>query len=109
MRIIGAAVKQSIKNGLKSYMDGMVGCMCICMWVYLFFFTDFSGLTAHRKAKVVPYGTVVDNTLLKHVFRAVRFPARAWHHVLRSHGLDIMARAVDATVASPVYSIATVA
>ena len=45
------------------------------------------------------HGTVVDNTLLKHVFRAVRFPARAWHHVLRSHGLDIMARAVAATVA----------
>ena len=44
-------------------------------------------------------GTVVDNTLLKHVFRAVRFPARAWHHNLRSRGLDIMARAVAATVA----------
>ena len=68
------------------------------MLVYMFF-NDFSGLRALREAKVVPYGTVVDNALLKYIFRAVRFPARAWHHVLRSHGLDIMARAVAATVA----------
>ena len=68
------------------------------MLVYMFF-NDSSGLRALRDAKVVPYGTVVDNTLLKHVFRAVWFPARACHHVLRSHGLDIMARAVAATVA----------
>ena len=72
--------------------------LCICMLVCMFF-NDSSGLRALREAKVVLYGTVVDNTLLNHVFRAVRFAARAWHHVLRSHGLDIMARAVAATVA----------
>ena len=37
--------------------------------------------------------------MLKHIFRAVRVPARALHHVLRSHGLAIIARAVVATVA----------
>ena len=64
MRNIGAAVQQSIKNGLKSYMDGMYGCMCSFMLVCMFF-TDFLGLNAHIKAKNVPYGTVVDNALLK--------------------------------------------
>ena len=40
-------------------------------------FNDFSGLRALREAKMVPYGMVVDNALLKHVFRAVRFSVRA--------------------------------
>ena len=53
--------------------------MLVGIYVFQFF---FSALRALREAKVVPYATVVDNTLLKHVFRAVRFPARAWHHVL---------------------------
>ena len=45
------------------------------MHAYMFF-NDFSGLRAPREAKVIPDGTVVDKTLLKHVFRAVRFQAR---------------------------------
>ena len=108
-RILEPQSSNRLKTGSSHvWMVWLDVCAYVCGYICSFF-TDLSGLTAHRKAKVVPYGTVVDNTLLKHVFRAVRFPARAWHHVLRSHGLDIMARAVDATVASPVYSIATVA
>ena len=35
-----------------------------------FSFEDFSRLRALAEPKVVPYGRVVDNTLLKHVFRS---------------------------------------
>ena len=42
------------------------------------FFEDFSVLTALTEPEVVPYGNVVDNTLLRLVFSAVVFPARAW-------------------------------
>ena len=69
------------------------------MYVGIYVFQSFLGTRELREAEVVPYGTVVDNLFLKHVFRAVRFQGRAWHHVLKSHGLKIMAGAIAATVA----------
>ena len=48
------------------------------------FFEVFSRLTALTEPIVVPDGTgrVLDNTLLRHVFSAVVFPARAWHMIV---------------------------
>ena len=48
------------------------------------FFKDLSRLRALTELKMVPYGRVVDNTLLRHVFSAVVIPARAWH-VIKVH------------------------
>ena len=31
------------------------------------------------EAKVVQHGKTTDNTLLRHFFSTVRFPAKAWH------------------------------
>ena len=45
----------------------------------MYIFEDFSGLTARREAKVVPYGRVVDNTLFRHDFSSVELSASAWH------------------------------
>ena len=44
----------------------------------------------------LPYGMVVDNILLRHVFSAVLFPARAWD-VIVVPKLNIMVRAIAAT------------
>ena len=49
-------------------------CLYACM-----FFEVFSRLRALTEPKVVPYGTVLDNALLRHGLSAVVFPARAWH------------------------------
>ena len=43
------------------------------------FFKDFWSLRALTEPKMVPYGRVVDNALLRHVFSAVVIPARASH------------------------------
>ena len=43
---------------------------------------DFSGVRALTEVKVVPYGRVVDNTLIRHTFRAVGYPARVWHGIV---------------------------
>ena len=43
------------------------------------FFKDFSRLRALTEPKMVPYGRVVDNTLLRHVLSAVVIPGRVWH------------------------------
>ena len=48
----------------------------------MFFFEDFSGQRTLTEAKVVPHGKVVDNTLLRHIFRAAWFPARAWQVIV---------------------------
>ena len=46
-------------------------------------FEHFSRMRAFTEPKVVPCGSVVDNTLLRHVFGALVFPARSWHvHVV---------------------------
>ena len=52
-------------------------CLYACM-----FFEVFSRLRALTEPKVVPYGTVLDNALLRHVFSAVVLPARAWHVIV---------------------------
>ena len=49
----------------------------VCM--YVCFFKDFSRMRAPTEPKMVPYGRVVDNTLLRHVFSAVVIPERVWH------------------------------
>ena len=53
-------------------------------------FNDFSRLRALTEPKIVPYGMVVDNTLLKHVFSAVVIPARAWHVIIVPIGLTLL-------------------
>ena len=50
---------------------------------YVCFFKDLSRLRALTKSKMAPYGRVVDNTLLRHVFSAVVIPAKA-RHVMNS-------------------------
>ena len=62
-------------NGQKS------GSGHVCMYVGMFF-DVFSGLRALTESKVVPYGSVLNNTLLRHVFSAVVFPARAWRVIV---------------------------
>ena len=72
------------------------------MFVYMFvcFFEDFSRLRALTEPKVVPYGRVVDKTLLRHVFSAVMFPGRAWHVIVVPIRLiNIIVRTIVATVA----------
>ena len=58
--------------------------MYVCM-----FFKDFSRLRALPEPKMVPYGRMVDNTLLRHVFSAVVIPARAWHAIEVPIGLTL--------------------
>ena len=53
------------------------------------FFKDFWRLRALTEPKMVPYGRVVDNTLLRHVFSAVVIPARAWHVIEVPIGLTL--------------------
>ena len=48
-------------------------------YVSNFFLKDFARLRALTEPNMVPYGMVVDNTVLRHVFSAVVIPARAWH------------------------------
>ena len=50
--------------------------------LYVMFFKDFSRLRALTELKGVPYGRVMDYTLVRYVFSAVVFPARAWHMIL---------------------------
>ena len=63
------------------------------------FFEDFSGLRAFTEPKVVPYGRFLDNTLLKHVFSPVVFPARACHVIEVPDRLNMMVRAIAVTTA----------
>ena len=64
-------------------------CKCVFMHICLYVSEDFSGLRALTEPNVVPYGSGLDNTLLRHVFSAVVFPARAWGVIRESgHGLD---------------------
>ena len=53
------------------------------------FFKDFSRLRALTELKMVPYGRVLDNTLLRHAFSAVVIPARAWHVIEIPIGLTL--------------------
>ena len=55
--------------------------MYVCMYACMFF-GIFSRQRALTEPKVVPYGRVLDNTLLRHVFSAVVFPTRAWHVIV---------------------------
>ena len=41
--------------------------MHICGYAGMYFVNDISGLKALREARVVQYGSLVDNVLLKHV------------------------------------------
>ena len=62
--------------------------MYICIFVC--FFEDFSRLRLHSEPKVIPYSRVADNTLLRHIFGAMVFPARAsWHVIVVPIGLTI--------------------
>ena len=54
----------------------------ICLYVNMYAcmsFKDFSRLKALTEPKMVPYGRMVDNTLLRHAFSALVTPGRAWH------------------------------
>ena len=42
-------------------------------------FKNFSRLRALTEPKMLSYGKMVDNSLLRHVFSAAVIPARAWH------------------------------
>ena len=81
---------QRIEKGIRSY-----------LYAYMFvcFSRIFSRLRALTEPRVIRYGMVVDNTLLRHVFSAVVFPARAWRVIpiglvpigfVCSHGLCII-------------------
>ena len=43
------------------------------------FFKDFPRMIGLTEPKMVPYGRMVDNASLGHVFGAVVIPGRAWH------------------------------
>ena len=53
------------------------------------FSRDLSGLGTGREAKVAPYGAIVPNTLLRHVFTSLGSPVSAPHD-RGSHMLSIM-------------------
>ena len=53
------------------------------------FFEDFLRLRALKEPKMVPYGRVVDNALIRDAFSAVVFPVRAWHVIVVSIGLTL--------------------
>ena len=55
-------------------------------------FEDFSWLTALTKAKLVPYGRVVDKTLFRHVFSAVGLIARAYLVIVVSIDITLWSR-----------------
>ena len=60
--------------------------MHVCIFVC--FFEDFSRLRLHPEPKVIPCSRVADNTLLRHIFRTMVFPARAsWHVIVVPIGL----------------------
>ena len=52
-------------------------------------FENFSRLVAPTEPKVVPYGRVLDNTLLRHVFSAAVFSARALLVIVVPIGLTL--------------------
>ena len=52
-------------------------CMYICIYVCMFF-KDISRLRPLREAKVVPLGSSLDTTLVRHNLHGVRFPTSAW-------------------------------
>ena len=88
----------------------MYVCVYVCMYEYMYvcmLFVDFSRLRALTEPKVVPYGRVVDNKLLRHAFSAVVFPARAWHVIVVPIGLTLWAGAIAATVARDLVSDST--
>ena len=62
--------------------------MFVCMYVSTYMFVCFSEVFSRLRAltvlKVVPYGRVFDNTLLRHIFSPVVFPATAWHVIMVS-------------------------
>ena len=60
-----------------------------CMHAYTYILDDLSGLRALTKANVVPYGTAMDNTFLRHIFSEVWFPARAWPVIVFPIGLTL--------------------
>ena len=63
--------QQSIKNGFRSR-------PYICNFLSKnYVFQEFPVAESTREANVLRYGRVVDNTSLRHVFSAVKFPARA--------------------------------
>ena len=62
------------------------------------FFKDFLELRALTEPNVVPYGRLVDNILLRHVLGAVVLPESVTRN-RSSHTLNIMLRAIAATVA----------
>ena len=68
--------------------------MYVCM-----FFKDFSRPRALTEPKMVPYGMVVDNTLLRHFFKRSGDPSKSVARDRSSNKLNIMIRAVAATVA----------
>ena len=61
-----------------------------CLYIYVCMsFNDFSRPRALEGPKVVRYGRVVNNTLLRHVFSAVMFPRRVWHVIVVPMGLTL--------------------
>ena len=74
------------------------------VFVYLFacFFSRISRDWEHLQDRKWS-GSVVDSPLLRHVFSAVVFPAKAWTD-RSSHGLNIMIRVIAATVARDIDS-----
>ena len=63
--------------------------MYVFVHICLYAFRGFSRLRALTEPKVVQYGRVLDNTLFRHVFSAVVFPARAWHVIVVPIGLTL--------------------
>ena len=59
------------------------------MFISMYVLKDFSRLRTLTEPKMVPYGRVVDNTLLRHVFSVVVIPGRACHVIEVSIGLTL--------------------
>ena len=63
--------------------------MQVSIYVCMYIFRGFSALRTLKEVKVVPYGRVVDNTLLWHVLIAVGFPERTWHVMVGPIGITL--------------------
>ena len=69
------------------------------------FFENFSGMRTFTEAKAVPHGGVVDNALFRLFFLARWGSDREGAtYVIGSHRLNIMVRAIAATVARDLFS-----
>ena len=91
-------VIQWTQKGLRSCLYEV--CKVVCQVVrFVCAFEDFSRLRVLTEPKVVPYGRVVDTTLLKDFFLARWCSCESVAHDRISHQLNIMVRATAATVA----------